>query len=58
MPIVISRKSGEVISGAELSQEQKDAAWAAIVKAYAQKHPEIFNTEKEGDTYEKSSGLY
>lgn len=53
MPIVISRKTGEIISGAKLSQEQKDAAWAAIVKAYAQKHPEIFNTDKEGDTYEK-----
>ena len=51
MPIVISRMTGEVISGAELPQEQKDAAWAAIVSAYAQKHPEIFNTEREGNTY-------
>lgn len=53
MPIVISRKNGEVISGASFSQEQKDVVWAAIVKAYAQKHPEIFNTDKEGDIYEK-----
>lgn len=52
MPIVISRTTGEVISGAEIPQEQKDAAWASIVKAYAQKHPEIFNTEKGEDTYE------
>ena len=51
MPIVVSRNTKEVISGTELSQEQKDAAWAVIVRAYAQKHPEIFNTEKEGDTY-------
>lgn len=51
MPIVIGRTTGEVISGAEIPQEQKDAAWADIVKAYAQKHPEIFNTDKEGDTY-------
>lgn len=52
MPIVVSRKTGEIISAPKLTQEQKDTAWAAIVKAYAQKHPEIFNTEKEGDTYE------
>ena len=52
MPIVISRTTDEVISGAEIPQEQKDAAWAAIVKSYAQKHPEIFNTDKKGDTYE------
>lgn len=51
MPIVISRGTGEVVSGGELPQEQKDAAWAAIVRAYALKHPEIFQTEKEGDTY-------
>lgn len=51
MPITVSRTTGEIISRAEITQEQRDAAWAAIVKAYAQKHPEIFNTEKEGDTY-------
>lgn len=51
MPIIISRAASEVISGGEFTQEQKDTAWAAIVKAYAQNHPEIFNTEKEGDTY-------
>ncbi len=52
MPIVVSRQTGQIISAPELTQEQKDVAWAAIVKAYAQKHPEIFNTDKEGDTYE------
>lgn len=52
MPITVSRKTGEIASAPKITQEQKDAVWAAIVKAYAQKHPEIFNTEKEGDTYE------
>lgn len=51
MPIVLSRNTGEVISGSEITQEQKDAAWTAIVKAYAQKHPEIFNTDKEGEVH-------
>ena len=49
MPIVVSRNTKAVISGTELSQEQKDAAWAAIVTAYAQKHPEIFQTERPGE---------
>ena len=53
MPIAVSRKTGKITSAPELTQEQKDAVWAAIVKAYAQKHPEIFQIEKEGDTYEK-----
>lgn len=52
MPIVISRNSGEVVSGGEFTQEQTDAAWGAIVKSYAQRHPEIFNTEKEGNANE------
>lgn len=52
MPITVSRKTGEISSVPKITQEQQDAVWAAIVKAYAQKHPEIFNTEKEGDTYE------
>lgn len=51
MPIVVSRKTGEIISGSEITQEQKDAAWAAIVKAYAQKHPEIFITDKGGEVH-------
>ncbi|MBP3478119.1 MAG: hypothetical protein J6K03_01385 [Oscillospiraceae bacterium] len=51
MPIVVSRKTGKIISAPEITQEQKDAVWAIIVKLYAQKHPEIFNTDKEGDTY-------
>mgnify|MGYP006336705767 FL=1 len=54
MPIVISRTTGEIISAPELTQEQKDAAWAAIVRAYAQKHPEIFQTEQEGEIYNAS----
>ena len=52
MPIVISRGTGKMVTAPELTQEQRDALWGAIVTAYAQKHPEIFNTEKEGDTYE------
>ena len=52
MPIVISRGSGKKVSTPELTQEQRDALWSAIVTAYAQKHPEIFKTDEGGSTYE------
>ena len=52
MPIVISRGTGKKVSAPELTQEQRDALWSAIVTAYAQKHPEIFNTNKGENTYE------
>jgi len=46
MPIVVSRKTGEIISAPKITQEQKEAVWAAIVKAYAQRHPELFDRER------------
>ena len=52
MPIVISRGNGKVASASELTQEQRDALWRAIVTNYAQKHPEIFTTSERKDTYE------
>jgi hypothetical protein len=52
MPIIISRGNGKVASAPELTQEQRDALWGAIVTAYAQKHPEIFKTDEGGSTYE------
>lgn len=52
MPIVISRGSGKTVSAPELTQEQRDALWGAIVTAYAQKHPEIFKTSEGENTYE------
>ena len=50
-PIVISRGTGEVLSAPILTPEQREAAWAAIVKAHAKRHPELFqepNEAKEG----------
>ena len=46
MPIVISRAAGEVQSAPEISQDQRDKLWGAIVKNYAKKHPEIFEEEE------------
>ena len=40
MPIVIDRHTCEVISKPELSQEQKDAAWAQILRNWILKNPE------------------
>lgn len=52
MPIVVSRRTGKKVSAPELTQEQRDALWGAIVTAYAQKHPEIFKTNEGENTYE------
>lgn len=52
MPIVVSRRTGKKVSAPELTQEQRDALWSAIVTAYAQKHPEIFKTNEGENTYE------
>lgn len=48
-PIVISRNTGEIISAPVLTPEQRDAAWEAIVSAYARKHPEIFQEPPKGE---------
>ncbi|MBO5891251.1 MAG: hypothetical protein J6Q30_00850 [Oscillospiraceae bacterium] len=52
MTIIISRGNGKLVSAPELTQEQRDALWGAIVTAYAQKHPEIFEGNKGENTYE------
>lgn len=35
MPIVISRKTGEIISKPDYTQEQIDRAWEHVVKVWA-----------------------
>lgn len=40
MAIVIARTGEAALAAAPLTQEQKDSAWAAIVKAWAEKHPD------------------
>lgn len=37
MPIIVSRKTGEVISAPEYTQEQKNKAWEYIVRQNAEK---------------------
>lgn len=39
--IVISRKTGEILSAPETTQEKRDAAWEHIFDAYINKHPEV-----------------
>ncbi|MDD5882592.1 MAG: hypothetical protein PUD70_00700 [Firmicutes bacterium] len=41
MPIVVSRKTGEIISKPELTQADRDRAWEAVVRAFAKRHPEL-----------------
>lgn len=49
MPITISRTGDIHPITSPLTQEQKDAAWEAIIRTWAKKHPdqikEIFKTE-------------
>lgn len=40
MPIKIDRNTGKILSAPQLTSEQNQKAWEAIVKAYVEKHPE------------------
>lgn len=44
-PIVIDRNTGAIKSAPVLTPSQRDTLWAEIVRNYARKHPEIFDTE-------------
>lgn len=40
MPIIISRKTGDLLAYTKPTHEQKDAAWEQIIRNYAQAHPD------------------
>ena len=44
MPIVINRATGEMMHP-PISPAQQEQLLGAIIKAYIEKHPEIFNEE-------------
>jgi len=52
MPIVIDRHTGEIISKPELTQQQKDLVWEAIVRNWVKQNPEKFRAmlDEEKDT--------
>ena len=45
MPIIVSRKTGEVLSAPVLTQEQRDKLWEAIIRGHVRRHPEIFQEQ-------------
>ena len=47
MPIVITREGKIVSTPPPLTQEQKDAAWEKIVRAWAQKHTDVLKALME-----------
>lgn len=47
MPIVITRTGETVSVPTPLTQEQKDAAWEYIVRAWARKHPDALRSLME-----------
>ena len=42
MPIIIDRRAEAPINVPTLTPEQKEMLWGAIVRAYIEKHPEVF----------------
>ena len=52
MPITISRTSQDAAPAIQISQEQRDLLWEALLRAYIERHPEILiekNREREDD---------
>ena len=45
MPIVINRKTGEV-NLPPVTPDQQEQLLGAIIKAYIEKHPEVFKEEQ------------
>ena len=41
-PIIVDRKTGEIISAPVLTPEQRDKMWELYVRCYVRRHPEIF----------------
>lgn len=40
-PIVINRKTHELISAPDLTQDQQNLLWGHLVQAYLDAHPEV-----------------
>lgn len=55
MPIVISRRTGEVVSGASSSQEQSNALHRAIMAAEIKLNPDRFSSAPEQTTVENKA---
>lgn len=46
MPIVVDRKTGKILSKPQYTPEQIFAAQAAVVKAWAKKHPDVLASQE------------
>ena len=42
MPISVDRRTGETINIPEITQQQKDEVWKAVVRKWIEKHPDEF----------------
>lgn len=47
MPITISRRTGNV-KASEITQEQRDALWSELFRAYLREHPEALEQDDDG----------
>ena len=55
MPIVIARTGDLNPQYAPITQEQRDALWAAFVTSWVNKHPEEFHEMIASDTSDEST---
>lgn len=42
MPIVVDRRTGEIISKPEITQEQKNTVWERVIRNWIDMNPEKF----------------
>ena len=57
MPIVVNRRTGDIISKPEPTQQQKDKVWACIVNDWAKRNNDEFVAmiEEKVNTQERDS---
>lgn len=56
MPITISRTSQAAAPAIQISQEQRDLLWEALLRAYIERHPEILIEKGEAKSDDLCNG--
>lgn len=57
MPITISRTSQAAAPAIQISQEQRDLLWEALLRAYIERHPEILIEKKQWEREEDDNDI-
>lgn len=51
-PIVISRKTGKVISAPTFTPEQRDKLWGQIIISHVSLHPELLQAQQQAEQHD------